>query len=201
MTAALMVLVPAASARATAFDGSCKLRATVHFTPAINFLPQQVRYTVTDGGSADGFSIESRGGFAPWRSTTCTGTLNGRPYSGAVSLTVKGAGLLACDVGNLDGRGKLTFLATGKRGRHPSLGFRLTTPFVLRFPLFVVSGDRGGRATGTTQFWTTKNPAGITNCFAHGKLTPTTVATTPSDGVPSAMFEAPIQGARGGIAG
>ena len=53
VTAAVLLLGPA-SAGATTFDGSCKLRATVHFTPSINVIPQQVSYRVTDGGKADG---------------------------------------------------------------------------------------------------------------------------------------------------
>jgi hypothetical protein len=198
---ALMLFGSVASASATTFDGSCKLKATVNFSPAINALPQQVNYTVTNGGSADGFSIEGQTGISPWDDSTCHGKLNGSDYAGRVALEASGSGQLACDVGDLDGDGTLTFIDAGKKNAHPALGFHLDTPFVLRFPLFDITGNGGGKAEGTTEFWTTKNPAGVTNCVANGTLTPTTPATTPADGVSSAMFQAYIQGGPGGISG
>jgi hypothetical protein len=198
---ALMLFGSVASAGATTFDGSCKLKATVHFSPAINALPQNVTYTVENGGTADVFSIEGQTDISPWDDSTCSGTLNGSDYDGRVAISVAGAGLLACDVGQLAGDGSLVFLDAGKRNHRPLLGFRLNTPFVLRFPLFDITGNTGGKAEGTTQMWTTKNPAGFTNCVANGTLTPSTPATTPADGVSAAMFQAYIQGGPGGISG
>jgi hypothetical protein len=198
IAAALVVLAPAASAGATTFDGSCKLKATVHFTPSINALPQQVRYRLTNGGKADSFSVEGQSGIGLWNASSCIGTLNGRPYDGPVRISMTGGGIQACDEGLLGGNGKLSFVG---RKRHPVLGFAMQAPYVLRFPLFSITGNRGGNAFGTTQFWTTKNPGGFTNCVANGQLTPTTFATTPADGVKDAMFQAYIQGAPGGISG
>ena len=199
--AAFMLFGSVATAGATTFDGSCKLKATVTFSPPIDAVPQNVTYTVTNGGTADTFSIEGQTDLSPWDDSTCTGTLDGQPYDGRVAIAVQGAGLLACDVGQLAGDGSLVFLDSGKKNRHPQLGFRLNTPFVLRFPIFDITGDSGGKAEGTTQMWTTKNPAGFTNCVANGQLTPSTPATTPADGVSSAMFQAYIQGGPGGISG
>jgi hypothetical protein len=196
-----MLFGSVASAGATTFDGSCKLKATVHFSPAINAIPQDVTYTVTDGGTADVFSIEGQTDLSPWDDSTCSGKLDGADYDGRVAISVAGAGPLACDVGQLAGNGSLVFLDAGKKNARPVLGFRLNTPFVLRFPLFDITGNTGGKSEGTTQMWTTKNPAGFTNCVANGSLTPTTPATSPADGVSSAMFQAIIQGAPGGISG
>jgi hypothetical protein len=201
LSAALMLFGSVASAGATNFDGSCKIKATVHFSPAINALPQPVSYTVTAGGNADDFSVEGQTGIAPWSDSTCTGKLDGRDYSGPVTLTAAGDGLLSCDVGDVDGDGTLTFLGAGKKNARPAIGFHLDTPFVLRFPLFDITGHGGGKAEGTTQFWTTKNPAGFTNCVANGTLTPETIATSPYDGVPNAMFQGYIQSGPGGISG
>jgi hypothetical protein len=199
--AAFMLFGSVATAGAATFDGSCKIKATVHFSPSINALPQQVSYTVTDGGAADGFSVEGQSGISPWDESTCEGKLDGQAYSGRVAISVSGGGLLACDVGDLDGDGTLAFLDAGKKNHRPTLAFHLDTPFVLRFPLFDITGNGGGKAEGTTQFWTTKNPAGVTNCVANGTLTPTTPATTPADGVSEAMFQGYIQGQSGGISG
>jgi hypothetical protein len=198
---AVMLFGSVASASATTFDGNCKLKATVHFSPAINALPQPVSYTVTNGGTADGFSIEGQTGISPWDDSTCHGKLDGQDYAGRVAVSAAGSGLLACDVGDLDGDGTLTFIDAGKKNARPALGFHLDTPFVLRFPLFDITGNGGGKAEGTTQFWTTKNPAGFTNCVANGTLTPTTPATTPADGVSAAMFQGYIQSQSGGISG
>lgn len=198
---ALMLFGSVASAGATTFDGSCKLKATVHFDPSIEALPKNVTYTVTNGGTADTFSIEGQSDLSPWDDSTCSGKLDGQDYNGRVAIGVQGAGLLACDVGQLAGDGSIVFLDAGKRNHRPLLGFRLNTPFVLRFPLFDITGNSGGKAEGTTQMWTTKNPAGFTNCVADGTLTPTTIATTPADGVSEAMFQAYIQGGPGGISG
>jgi hypothetical protein len=196
-----MLFGSVASAGATTFDGSCKLKMSVHFSPSVNALPQQVDYTVTSGGKADGFSIEGQTGIAPWDDSTCHGKLDGQDYIGRVALSASGSGLLACDVGDLAGDGALTFIDAGKKNSHPTLGFHLDTPFVLRFPIFDITGNGGGKAGGTAQAWTTKNPAGITNCFANGTLTPETIATSPADGVSDAMFQAYIQGQSGGISG
>lgn len=201
VTAALMLFGSVASAGATTFDGSCKVKATVHFSPAINALPQPVSYTVTAGGVADGFSVEGQSGIAPWDDSTCHGKLDGQDYVGRVAIAAAGDGLLACDVGDLDGDGTITFLDAGKKNARPTLGFHMDTPFVLRFPLFDITGNGGGKAEGTTQFWTTKNPAGFTNCVAEGTLTPETIATTPANGVSDAMFQGYIQGGPGGISG
>jgi hypothetical protein len=198
---ALMLFGSVASAGAATFDGSCKIKATVNFSPAINALPQDVQYTVTNGGTADTFSIEGQTDLSPWDDSTCSGKLDGADYNGRVAIAVEGAGLLACDVGQLAGDGSLVFLDAGKKNARPQLAFRLNTPFVLRFPLFDITGKTRGKAEGTTQMWTTKNPAGFTNCVANGTLTPTTPATTPADGVSNAMFQAIIQGGPGGISG
>ncbi|HKP92203.1 MAG TPA: hypothetical protein VJT75_19695 [Thermoleophilaceae bacterium] len=200
-TAALMLFGSVAAAGATTFDGSCKLKATVHFSPSIEALPKQVSYTVTAGGKADGFSVEGQTGIAPWDDSTCHGKLNGQEYIGRAAVSAAGQGLLACDVGDLDGDGTLTFLDAGKKNARPTLSFHLDTPFVLRFPLFDITGNGGGKAEGTTEFWTTKNPAGFTNCVADGTLTPETIATSPADGVSDAMFQGYIQSQSGGISG
>ena len=200
-TVALMLFGSVASAGATTFDGSCKLKATVHFDPSIEALPKDVTYTVTNGGTADVFSIEGQSDLSPWDDSTCSGQLNGSAYDGRVAISVQGSGVLACDVGQLAGDGSIVFVDAGKRNHRPLLGFRLNTPFVLRFPIFDITGNLGGKAEGTTQMWTTKNPAGFTNCLADGTLTPTTIATSPADGVSDAMFQAYIQGGPGGISG
>lgn len=200
-TVALMLFGSVATAGATTFDGSCKLKSTVHFEPSIEALPKWVTYSVTNGGAADSFSVEGQSGISPWDDSTCSGTLDGQAYSGRVAISVQGSGLLACDVGDLDGEGTLTFLDAGKKNARPRIAFHLDTPFVLRFPYFDITGHGGGKAGGTTQMWTTKNPAGFTNCVADGTLTPETIATSPADGVSDAMFQAYIQGAPGGISG
>jgi hypothetical protein len=204
LAVAAIAAVPATSASAATFDGTCKIRATVHVDPPINALPQNISWWIDDGGSPDDFSVEGSSGQALWRDSTCTGQLDGAAYDGPVSLASSGYGLQACDEGLLSGTGTLTFDATGRGAHHAGAkkaGFRISAPYLVRFPAFYIEGTGGGKATGTTQFWTTKSPAGFTNCVAEGQLTPDTRYTHPANGVSDAMFEALIVTQPGGVSG